>query len=254
MCDRDGRPCYGWKGWRHLAERAPMAARGPWHDLSHRLDANVPKVPLFPAPVFEQVMTMPDKPINVTRMEMIVHIGTHLDSPRHFFLDGPALEDVPIERFTGRGIVWRVAGLGDAEPITPAHLGGLGERLAEGDILFLNTGWHHHAGTARYDDDHPVLAPETADWLVARGIKLLGMDTPTPDEALARRRPDFAYPVHRRLLSNGVLVVEHLTNLDALSGKSVEIVCGPLPIVGGDGSPARIIAREIAEGPRAEAA
>lgn len=253
MCDCDAR-FRGWKGWRPLPALEALAPKGRWHDLTHPLDADVPRVSLFPVPVFEQVMRMPKNALNVTRMEMIVHIGTHIDAPRHFFLDGPALEAVPIERITGRGIVWRVEA-GDAEAIEPSHLAGLEARLRPGDILFLNTGWHHHVGTQRYDDDHPVLSPATADWIVDHGVKLLGMDTPTPDQSLARRQPGFDYPVHKRLLGNGVLVAEHLANLDPLTGKTVEIVCGGLPIVGGDGSPARIIAREIAEsGMRAVAA
>jgi kynurenine formamidase len=245
MCDPDAGPCPGWKGWRKLPPVASFTASGAWHDCSHPLTADVPRVPLFPKPVFEQVMRMPERAINVTRMEMIVHIGTHIDSPRHFFLDGPALDEVPLERLAGRGVVWPVEA-GEAEVIEPSHLAGLEERLSPGDILFLNTGWHRFAGTSRYDNDHPVLSRATAEWVVARGVKLLGVDIPTPDQALARRKPDFDYPVHRTLLGNGVLIAEHLTGLDPLNGKSVEIACFGLNIVGGDGSPTRIVAREIA--------
>ena len=76
-------------------------------------------------------------------------------------------------------------------------------------------------------------------------MKLLAVDTPTPDLPLDRRAPDFTWPVHRTLLGHGILIAEQLANLRALSGRRVEFVFAPLPIAGSDGSPARVLARPI---------
>jgi len=247
MCDCDLRRGLGWKGWRPLPPFVAASGHGAWHDLSHPLDGDAPRVSFFPRPTFEAVYRIPDKPLNVTRMDMIVHIGTHIDSPRHFFVDGPALEDIPVERLCGRGIVWPVR-LAEGHLVEPLHLAGLESILEAGDILVINTGWHQFVGSPKYDDEHPALSLATADWIVSRGVKLVGLDFPTPDLPVAKRPDGFDYPIHRRLLSQGVMIAEHLTNLSGLDGQTVEILCMGLNIIGGDGAPARIVARSLKAG------
>lgn len=244
MCDRDMEPGYGWRGWRQLPESAPPTPAGDWVDLSHPLSAAAPRVPSFPAPVFERVRSLPEDPLNVTRMEMVVHIGTHVDSPRHFFIDGPAFEDVPLDRLGGRGIVGH-ADLQGGDLVELRHLAHLDGRLSDGDILVLDTGWHRFAGSATYDNDHPALSLDAADWIIAQGVKMVAFDVPTPDLPVVRRAPGFDFPVHRRLLSHGVMIAEHLTNLAPLRDREVELFCGALNIAGADGAPARIVARPI---------
>ena len=48
---------------------------------------------------------MPERPLNVTHMETIVHMGTHVDAPRHFYADGPGMDEIPLERMMGEGVV-----------------------------------------------------------------------------------------------------------------------------------------------------
>lgn len=244
MCDCHVQRGFGWKGWRASSPPRFQTSIGSWVDLSHPLSPQTPKVPTFPKPVFELIRRLPQDQLNVTRMEMVVHIGTHLDSPRHFFLDAPSLEKIPLERLGGRGFIWPLE-LGGADLVEPAHLAGLEEQIQPGDILILDTGWHRFAGTSTYDDDHPALSLATAKWIVAHDIKMVGFDIPTPDLPVARRNEGFDYPVHRELLANGVLIAEHLTNLSSLRGKEVEVMCAALNIVGSDGAPARILAREV---------
>lgn len=247
MCDCDLKRGFGWKGWRPLPSFVAASGRGTWVDLSHPLNGDMPRVPFFPRPTFEAIYQIPDKPLNVTRMDMIVHIGTHIDSPRHFFLDGPPLEEIPLERLTGRGIIWPVQ-LNGTDLVEPTHLSGLESIIQAGDILILNTEWHRFVGSSKYDDKHPALSLAAADWIVGHGVKLLGIDFPTPDLPVAKRPENFDYPIHRRLLSQGVMIAEHLTNLSILNGQAVEILCVGLNITGGDGAPARIIARQLEAG------
>lgn len=245
MCDCDVERGFGWQGWRAAAASRRCQPIGDWIDLSHPLNPATPRVPSFPPPVFELIRRLPDDPLNVTRMEMVVHIGTHLDAPRHFFLDAPALDQIPLERLAGPGIVWPVE-LAGAPLVEPAHLAGLDAVLRPGDMLILDTGSHRHTGTPAYDDDHPALSLATAHWIVAHDITMIGLDIPTPDQPVTRRTAGFDFPIHRALLAHGVLIAEHLTNLAGLHRKRVEILCAALNIAGGDGAPARILAREVA--------
>jgi kynurenine formamidase len=243
MCETASDKRRGWRGWRELPAPKISGARGAWIDLSHRLTETLSRVPVFPQPRIRQIMTQPQHPANVTELHMVVHHGTHVDAPRHFISDGPTMDQIPLERFYGSGVVWRIdaPALGvievdDLERATP--------RMQEGDIVLLDTGWGKHVNTEEYEN-HSSLSPAAAEWLVERGAKLVGVDFSTPDLTAHRRPPNFGFPVHYTLLGAGVLIAEHMTNLPALSGRRAEIMFLPLNIAGSDGAPARVIARPI---------
>jgi hypothetical protein len=85
----------GWRGW-NMSDTSTLAkAADGWIDLTWPLSPSVPRLRSFPPPRIERVASLPEEPLNITELSMIVHIGTHVDSPRRFFSDGPALEDVP---------------------------------------------------------------------------------------------------------------------------------------------------------------
>ena len=110
--------------------------------------------------------------------------------------------------------------------------------------MLIDTGWAAHFGTGLYDR-HPSLSVDAARWLVDQHVKLVGMDTPTPDLPVDRRPDGFDWPVHHVLLSHGVLIVEHLTGLTELAGQRIEAFLLPLRIEGSDGSPVRAVARRL---------
>jgi kynurenine formamidase len=198
----------------------------------------------FPVARFARVMSMPEDPMNATEIQMVCHFGTHVDAPCHFIPDGPAFHEIPLERLYGPAVVWRI----EAEPhgvIDVDDLMRQEPRLAPGDILLLDSGWAaEHFGTERYEQN-PSLSIAAAEWLVGQRVKLVGVDFLTPDLAVDRRPPDFNWPVHHVLLSQGVLIAENLTNLRALTRRRVEAMFLGLNIEGADGAPARVIARAL---------
>ncbi len=246
MCDTCNKRGLGWRGWTPAPEPAFLTATGPWQDLSHPIGPDLPRAHVFDKPVVERIKSLPQDPLNVTRLDMVVHTGTHVDAPRHFFNDGPAFDEIPLHRLHGPGLVCRLdkppdslIGIDDFAPYA--------ERLRPGDIVALDTGWAVHAGTAYYDERHPCLSVDVAEWLVAQGVKLVACDFPTPDLPLARRPPGFDWPVHHVLLSAGVLVCEHLKAHPDLAGRRAEFAFCALSILGSDGAPARVLARTIAD-------
>jgi len=244
MCDTHGFPGRGWKGWLELpAPAAHAAGEARWIDLSHVLNEQLPNVPFFPSPRFRRVMSQPEHPLNVTEIQMVVHLGTHVDAPRHFFSDGPAFHEIPVERLHGPGVVWRI-NKGDYGIIDVADLEDARPRLQPGDILALDTGYAQHFGTPAYDR-HPSLSVAAAHWLVEQRIKLLAVDNVTPDLAVNRREKGFAWPVHHVLLSQGVLVSEHLTNLSTLADGHAEFMFLALNVQDSDGAPARVMGRKL---------
>lgn len=222
----------------------PGRAIGDWIDLSHPVGPAMPCASIFPAPAFRKLKQVPQDPFTVTEMSMVVHAGTHVDSPRHYFLDGPAVEDIPLNRLYGPGVVWRIAKAPD-EIIDVEDLQRATPHLQPGDILALDTGWSVRYGTELYDR-HPSLSAEAAQWLVGQRIKMLACDFATPDLVYHLRKPGFNWPVHNILLSQGVLVCEHLTGHTSLAGHRAEFIFAALNIVGSDGAPARVVARKLA--------
>lgn len=232
-----------WQGWQPLPPTPRPAAGGEWIDLSHPLRPDLSRVPFFPAARFGRVMSMPDDPVNVTELHMVCHFGTHVDAPCHFLPDGPAFHEIPLERLHGPGVAWRLEAA-PHETIGAAALARLRPPLEPGDIVLLDTGWAAHVGTPRYGE-HPALGVDAAEWLVARGAKLVGVDFMTPDLAVNRRPPGFDWPVHHVLLAHGVLIAEHLTNLRPLAGRRIEAMFLALNVEGADGGPVRAVARTL---------
>jgi kynurenine formamidase len=223
-----------WQGWN-------TKATAEWIDLSHPLRADLSRIAFFPEARFERIMSMPKDPMNATEMRMVCHFGTHVDAPCHFIPDGPAFHEIPIDRLCGPGVVVRL----ECKPyatIEPETLAAAATDLRPDDILLLDTGWAAHLGTPLYDQ-HPCLSVAAAEWLVERRVKLIAIDFATPDLAVNRRPAGFDWPVHHVLLSQGVLIAEHLTNLRALRSARVEVLFLALNIEGSDGGPCRVVAR-----------
>jgi arylformamidase len=233
----------GWLGWSEVPKPEAGGGVGEWIDLTHRLTEELSRSPMFPQPRIRQINTMPESPANVTEIQMVAHHGTHVDAPRHFLMDGPTFDEIPLDRLYGPGVVWRIE-KGAYGVIEPADLEAARPRIQPGDILLLDTGWAQYVNTEHYEA-HPSLNAASAQWLVDHGVKLLGVDFSTPD-LTAHKRPDgFGWPVHKILLSHGVLVAEHVTNLRALSDQRVEVLFLALPLAGSDGAPARALARPM---------
>jgi len=76
---------------------------------------------------------------------------------------------------------------------------------------------------------------EAADFCVEKKVSLVGIDYTTPD-----RYSDEDFPVHYKLLGNGILVLESI-NLKEVPPGRYTLFCLPLKIKGADGAPVRAI-------------
>jgi kynurenine formamidase len=187
---------------------------------------------------------MPKDPFNATKIDIVVHSGTHVDAPIHFFADGPGMDEVPLDRLVGPGVIWRLD-KGPDSLIEVSDLEKARPELRPGDILAIDTGWAAHYPGEMFGK-HPCLSVEAAEWLVAQRVKLVAFDFSTPDLPLHRRPPTgFNWPVHRALLSKGVLICEQLRPPAELAGHRVELMFASLSVRKSDGAPARAIARRV---------
>ena len=140
------------------------------------------------------------------------------------------MSDIPITKFFGRGR------LIDARGQTTVTAGLLATaNLQPGDIVLVLTGWYKHFRDPDYYQSFPEIDPAFAERLVAADIAILGLDTPTPD------RPPF--PVHKILLSKQVLIIENLTNLEALLGVAEFHVTAAPSKFHSEAAPVRVVAK-----------
>jgi kynurenine formamidase len=217
-----------------------MAIR--WIDLSQPIYNGMPRAGLLDVPKLtpKQIdIGQPDMTVQITDMSFATHTGTHIDAPLHFFPGGKTLDDYPLEAFVGPGRLLRVS----KEPfgvIAREDLINAGEEVRPGDVVLIRTGWGAKYGQPDYETS-PSLGEDAARWLVECGARIMGIDTLTPELAYPKRPKGYAFPIHRILLGNGVLIIEHL-NLERLPvAPRMTVAAFPLPIRGADGAPARVV-------------
>lgn len=170
-----------------------------------------------------------------------IHEGTHIDPPYHFIEDGATIDEIPIETFLAPASLLRLhdAPAGEAIPLSavsqhpdlPADL--------VGRVLIIDTAWDSRSPAAEYYTHAPYLSQELADWLVSSRVRAVGLTNP-PDKVSPPHKGDA--PIHRTLLGNGVLIIENLANLDALTLTDFQLAAFPLKIHRGCGGPARVVA------------
>ncbi|MET8046756.1 cyclase family protein [Streptosporangium sp. NPDC005286] len=185
------------------------------------------------------------------------HTGTHFDAPVHWVTgkDGEDVSQVPVDRLIAPAVVLDFAAeaAGDADFLLEiAHVKAWEEAngpLPEGGWLLYRTGWdarshdQEHFLNANETGPHtPGVSVECARWLAEEtSIAGLGVETVGTDAGAAHGF-DPAFPCHSFLLGAGKYGLTQLRNLDRLPVTGAVVVASPLPIVGGSGSPLRVLA------------
>jgi kynurenine formamidase len=167
------------------------------------------------------------------------HIGTHVDAPFHFFPGAGTIESVKPEQLIGPAVCLDVSAKRADEPVTPVLLEAAecraGVRIERGDILVFRAWPGHHTDEGIFQC--AGMNQAAAEWAAARGVRVVGCDLATPDDPR-----DPVRPVHLTLLGQGILIIEHLANLDQLPAPRFQFVGLPLRIKGATGSPIRAVA------------
>jgi arylformamidase len=183
--------------------------------------------------------------VQVSKLEIVVHAGTHVDAPRHLLADGSTIDRIDLDKLTGEAILIDLSGLVPGSVIEQRHLVEYDTQITRGDIVVLYTGYQRCPDVEKYC----YLAVEGARWLAEdKGIKCLAGDIPSVDP-INRQAPvsPATHPSHHILLKAGIPIVESLANLDRLPPGRFYFCCFPLNIVGSEGAPARAAAMIFAE-------
>lgn len=154
------------------------------------------------------------------------HNGTHIDAPIHMIPNGKTLDRFGPEKFIGNGVLIDVRDGTDLIKVQNT-------KIEQGDIVIFWTGMEF--GKGEYYTNYPAISEEIAKYLVQHNPKMVGTDTCSFDNKEG-------FPNHKILLGEEILLIENLTNLNALENKKFKIYALPLKLQL-DGSPARVVAQ-----------
>lgn len=170
---------------------------------------------------------------------MGTHTGTHIDAPLHFLKNGLTIDKLDLNILTGPAHMIDLNGI--MGPIKVSHLRKLDDY--PGIVrLIIRTGWSKKWNTEVYYTGYPYLSEKACRYIIRKKIKLLGFDTPSPDNPLDNFYSLKDSPNHKYFLKNKVILVEYLTNLDKIGNSDFFLIALPLRIAKADASPARVIA------------
>lgn len=208
-------------------------------DTSRFIDITQPfssSLPVWPgdAPV---VINQSHGVSTVSELRMSSHVGTHVDAPSHSLRGRGTVDGMMPEALIGPA--W-VAALPDVAIVTADDLDAA-EIPAEAERVLLRTRnsalWEERYAADRlaFDPAFVALHPSAAEWLVARGIGLIGIDGPSVDPYETE-----TFPTHRVLLGANLAIIENL-RLAGVAPGAYRLICLPLLYKGGDGAPARVV-------------
>lgn len=246
FADRGGAPGRG----EGLLERA-LKGQARIIDLTHPLNANTPTYGGEPnAMRYERLAEINRDGYAAGAFRVPEHFGTHVDAPGHFIKGKATVDQIEARRLIAPAVVIDVRArvtqpdyqLSAAE-IQAWERGG---KIPDGAAVLLRTGWDaRYQDAAKYRNagpdkvtHFPGYSEEAVRYLLNnRKVVALGIDTLSIDYG-----PSRDFPVHKLSHESGLYHIENLTNLEKLPARGAFIFVGPLPIEGGSGSPARVIA------------
>lgn len=241
-----------------------------FYDLSQRWGHGMPEWPSAASLNVRTLQFHAKEGVQVKEIESSMHRGTHMDAPIHVLENTPTITGYDLWRFFGTGVAvsipkgrWEVITADDLERAVP--------RIEPDDIVMINTGTHRLFGDNEdYYAYSPGLYKEAAEWLVARKVKMVGIDVqaldhplgtymvphgpgPTMPHLAAEYRAatgrdvlaDFPLwePAHKILMSNGIPGIENVGgDLDRVTGRRCTFMAFPWRWPQGEGCGVRVVA------------
>lgn len=204
------------------------------YDISLTIGPELPTWPGDPSVHIERVSKIEEGAnANVSKVEMGLHTGTHLDAPYHFLADGARLESLSLDVLIGPAQVVEVPetiGEITAEVLTRLPLADGARR-----VLFKTRNSRFWAqGEREFRTDFVGITQDGAEYLVERGVRLVGIDYLSVAPYKRSR------PTHEVLLRAGVVIVEGV-NLSQVAPGLYQFICLPVKFQGVEGGPARAI-------------
>ncbi len=211
-----------------------------YRDLSHVMHSGMPRFGAYwhCDTSLEQMGRIETEGRNTTRIVFGSHAGTHMDAPLHFIDGGTSIDKIPVSLLVGSAMVLDLRDVGPGDAVTAERL--KRERLAERTIVRL--GWAEMWENGDFYSGYPYFSDDAIEYIVSSGIvRLLGMDTPSPDDSRIVCGSAQDSKAHKRLLSAGIVIMEYLDMTTVDSFGEWNLAALPLRLGGCDGSPIRAV-------------
>jgi arylformamidase len=170
--------------------------------------------------------------ITLSTLRATVHLGAHADAPSHYGLDAGDIAGRDLELYLGPCQVIHVS-VAPGARITPEQIG---DEITAPRVLF-RTGTYPNPDDFR--TDFAALDPTLVDWLQARAVRLVGIDTPSVDLFESK-----SLPAHGRFLAHDMAILEGLVLTSVPPGR-YELIALPLKLQSFDASPVRAVLRTL---------
>jgi arylformamidase len=194
-----------------------------------------PGIAVFPmdTPYTEEFMARisPEVPVNVSKITMSVHCGTHADAPYHYDEAGAKIAAVDLDVFVGPCRVIDAQGLGAL--CLPTNVERYLKNTPPRVLLRLSAGQNSN----QWNENFRALSPDTVQLLADHGVKLVGVDTASVDPSTSK-----FLPAHMVCKCNNIIILENLL-LDHIEPGDYELMALPLKFENLDASPVRAVLR-----------
>lgn len=203
------------------------------YDITPLVDAQLGVWP-GDTPVSREVLLDMGRGDNITlsTLRATVHLGAHADAPNHYSHPAPGIAERSLEPYLGRCRVVSVD-VARGERFGAEHVA----TDAVSERMLFRTGTFPNPRD--FTEDFAAFEPSYLDALAARGVRLVGIDTPSVDLF-----PSKDLPAHQALARHDLSVLEGLV-LDGVPDGEYELIALPLRLAGFDASPVRAVLRTL---------
>ena len=174
---------------------------------------------------------------------LTAHTGTHIENSAHWSENAQRISETPIEKFAGNARLLYLT-FSESKEITVKRLKAAGaDDLEKDEICIIRTNWDSFWNKKEYVSESPYITVPAAEYLVSKGIKLVGMDSPMigdPNDGISSVGADLVLPDYK-FSEAGIPIILGLVNLSSLPEKFF-FTAFPLKLHNGEGSPCRATA------------
>jgi arylformamidase len=197
-------------------------------DISRVLSKDTLVYPGDPKVGTKRIKNIERDGVNLSRITLGLHSGTHIDAPSHYLAGGKTINEINLQSLVGKARVCDLTNV--SETITEKELEGC--KIRKGEIILFKTR-NSRLQTNKFIRNFVSLSGDGADYLIKRRIKAVGIDYLSIEAA-------DSCVVHKKLLTKNIPIIENLALKNVLPGV-YQIVCLPLKIKNGEAAPARCI-------------